>query len=155
MPQLADDEHAVVRLKPAWKSFLVYYAAAAFLAAMAVKTAFFPYVGRPFPLSPGVSTGLAAAAVAYVLFKRRGTEFVVTNRRVVRSYALGFERELELTRIDELSVYQTLIQRSLLGTGKVVMADSADISSRMQFFGVEEPRRVKETIARLISESRQ
>jgi len=145
-------ERVLWRLKPAWRSFFVYYATALFLAAVALKDTYRPEAGRPFPLAPAPALALAAAILLYVVLMRRA-EFVVTNRRVVRRSALGLHQELELARIDELKVYQPIIQR-LLGTGKIVMADSKDMASRLQFFGLEKPKRVRETLAELIEEAR-
>jgi len=146
-------ERTLWHAKPAWRSFLVLYATVAFLVAMAVKEAFFPGVGRPFPLPPAPTLLGAAAILLYVILKRRATTYVVTTRRARHSFLFGLSRELELARIDELKVYQPFIQR-FLGTGKIVMADSRDFSSRMQFYGVEEPKKVKETIARLIEDAK-
>lgn len=149
-----EGEQVLLRLKPAWKSFFVSYVVVGFLVAVALKDAFAPEAGRPFPLGPAASLLLAAALLLYVIFKRQATEFVVTARRVRRLSGFGLSRDLELARIDELRVYQTLVIQRLLRTGKIVMADSHDLSSRIQFFGVEEPMRIKEMIARLISEAR-
>jgi hypothetical protein len=149
-----EGEQVLLRLKPAWRSFFVHYAAAGFLVAVALKDAFLPEAGRPFPLGPAPTLVLAAALLLYVVLKRQATEFVVTTRRAQRHSGLGLSRDLELARIDELRVYQTLVIQRLLRTGKIIMADSHDLTSRIQFFGVEEPMRVKETIARLISEAR-
>ena len=146
-------EPVILRLKPAWKGFFVHFATIAFLVAVALKEAFYPESGRPFPLSPAPSLLLAAALLLYVIFKRRGTEFIVTTRRVKRISPFGVHRELELARIDELKVYRGLLARSL-GIGRIVMADSHDPASQVRFFGVEEPKRIEETMARLISEAR-
>jgi hypothetical protein len=145
-------ERVVLRLKPAWRSFLVHYAAAGFLVAVALKDAFWPQAGRPFPLGLPLTLILVAALLGLVVAKCRSTEYIVSTR-LVRRTSLGMSRELALARIDELKVYQPMVQR-LMGTGKLVMADSRDLTSRIQFYGIEDPKQVKQTIARLISEAR-
>jgi hypothetical protein len=146
-------EEVLLRLRPAGRSYFLLYAIVIFLLAVGLKETFTPERGRPFPLPPPLTFALAAAVLTYTLAKLRTTEYLVTDRRVVKGSLFGLTRELELTRIDELKVYQSPIHR-LLGTGKLVMADSQDLTSRMSFFGVADPVRVKERIDRLIAQRR-
>ncbi|MFH0810600.1 MAG: PH domain-containing protein [Pseudomonadota bacterium] len=142
-------ERVVLRLKPTWKSFVVYYVAAAVLVAVAVKELLAPHLGRPFPLSPALTLLLAAVVLGVVVLRRHSAEFIITTRRVKRLSALGFGKEIELARIDHLKTYQSLVQR-LTGTGKIEVAKAGDFTSTIWLFGIEEPNAVRDTIAGLI-----
>lgn len=149
---LGTDERVLMRLKPAWRSFCDHFLVAAALAAVAFKDAWWPEVGRPFPLPPLLTLLLAAAVIIYIILKQRTSDYVVTNRRLCR-VSLGLRKDLELARIDELKVTQPTTQR-LLGCGKLIAADSQDYASRMRFLGIENPDQVKEAVARLIEEAK-
>jgi hypothetical protein len=150
---LAEGERVVLRLKPAWRSFCDHYLVAVVLAAVALKDAFRPEVGQPFPLPPLLTLALAAAVLVYVVLKRQTNEYIVTDRRLRRVGLGGRQRDLELVRVGELKVSQPTTQR-LMGTGKVVASQSDDFTGRVRFFGVEEPEKVREAIAKLIEEAK-
>ena len=62
--------------------------------------------------------------------------------------------ELELIRVDDVSVYQNLFHRIFdIGTITIISTDATD--SRLEIYGVEKPVELKETIREYVRKRRE
>ena len=86
--------------------------------------------------------------IAYrLLYGKLAVGFRLTTHRFFKNVGI-FSRslnELELIRVDDVSVYQNLIHRIFdIGTVTIISTDSTD--SRLEIYGVEKPIELKEMI---------
>ncbi len=100
----------------------------------------------------GVLIGLVGIAVTVVVgwLKRIFTTYTITDRRINVLTGVLSKREAStsLDRIQNITITQGAIDR-LFGTGTVDFdTASQDGSDRFQFFGIDGPRDVRESIAR-------
>jgi uncharacterized membrane protein YdbT with pleckstrin-like domain len=125
---LTDDEHVVLHLHPHWGAMILPgFCGVLAVAVVAVVAALQP---------PWNGWVIIVGAVALVFFLRyafwpfvvwRSTHFVFTNERVLRREGVfrRDQRDIPLTRVNDVSSSQTLLQR-LLGSGSLTVESAGE-----------------------------
>lgn len=91
-----------------------------------------------------------------LLYGKYAIGFRLTTHRFFKNVGI-FSRtinELELIRVDDVSVYQNLFHRIFdIGTITIISTDATD--SRLEIYGVEKPVELKETIREYVRKRRE
>ncbi len=131
-----------------------------FLWAIGLWCLYFFVIGTKKPVFGSITWVLVVLPLPYIAFRLLYGKFAVgfrlTTHRFFKNVGI-FSRslnELELIRVDDVSVYQNLIHRIFdIGTVTIISTDATD--SRLEIYGVEKPIELKETIREYVRKRRE
>ncbi len=139
-------ETEILRLRPAWQSFFVFFLGIAI------------FVGGPLsredsPLSLPVGI-LFSAVFLIIIIRRRLNLYILTDRRLsVESGPFASDRrEILLEDIDEIAVNQGMTLR-LMNVGHVLIRSKKPDQSNIILYGLPSPLKFKERLEVLIVET--
>ncbi|MEW6266777.1 MAG: PH domain-containing protein [Thermodesulfobacteriota bacterium] len=145
--RLLPDEEVLVRFRPAWRSFWVF-----FLGLILCWVG--PWMRENPPLSP--QTGLLFGAIFALLILRRWSEsYTLTNRRLlVRGGLFGRETAaINLADIADVEAYQGISLR-LVKAGHVLIRSSRRHEGAVMIYGQPDPYGLKKTLEKMAVENR-
>ncbi len=139
-------EMEILRLRPAWQSFFVFFLGIAI------------FIGGPLlkedsPLSLPVGI-LFSAVFLIIIIRRRLNLYTLTDRRLsVESAPFASDRrEILLEDIDEIAVNQGMTLR-LMNAGHVLIRSKKPDQSNIILYGLLNPLKFKEQLETLIEET--
>ena len=147
---LADDEHIVHRAAIShWKFFFSYFIGAVFLlGAFAALTSLQNDSGRL--AVAGVAAAIGLVAILSAVIRRRTTELVLTDRRIITKRGLVSRDtvEMNLNKVESLHVDQTLLGR-ILGYGDVTVVGTG--SSLEPLLGIAGPIELRKKLGETLN----
>ncbi len=144
---LNTSEQVLLRTRPAWRSFFVFFLGI-------LLFVFGPLLKADSPLHPGL--GLVLAAIFFLLILRRWSNvYTLTNRRLIVKGGpfLQQSSEIPLEDIDEIEVNQGLTLR-LLRAGHVLIHSRNPDQASLLLYGLPAPLRFKERLEKLAADWR-
>ena len=139
-------EMEILRLRPAWQSFFVFFLGIAiFVAGPLLKE------NPPLSLPVGI---LFSAVFLIIIIRRRLNLYILTDRRLsVESGPFSSDRrEILLEDIDEIEVNQGMILR-IMNAGHVLIRSKKPDQSNIILYGLLSPLKFREQLERLIEET--
>jgi hypothetical protein len=132
-------------LKPAWRSFFVYYTA---MVIFGLGPAINPEAGvdQTFGLVLALLSGL------FVLFRGMTTFYRVTPREILRETRFAgrvFKKSLPLEKVAGVTVRRGAVHR-LLGIGHLQIQSRPQVGSDLWWYGLADPFTVKEKLDRFL-----
>jgi uncharacterized membrane protein YdbT with pleckstrin-like domain len=140
------EEKDLLTIRPAWKSYFVFYAAI-------VIFGFGPVLNPDVGLKPSLGRAVALLLVFFVIYRKKTTKYRVTSARVIREtggLGLGINKDLPLEEIASISVRRGITHR-LLGIGHLQFQARSSNQLDLWWFGITNPFQVVRDIERLIS----
>ena len=140
------EEKDLLTIRPAWKSYFVFYAAI-------VIFGFGPLLNPEAGLKPSLGAAIALLLVFFVIYRKITTRYRVTSARVIREtvgLGLGVKKDLPLEEIASISVRRGITHR-FLGIGHLHFQARSSNQPDLWWFGITNPFQVVKDIERLIS----
>jgi uncharacterized membrane protein YdbT with pleckstrin-like domain len=134
------DQMRYVSFKPAWKSFTVYFLAAALF-----------WIGPEFNpksiISPAMGQLIGSLFLAFILIKRYTTGYRLENGSlsVLSSFPKKYEASLKVRDIRRIDLRRGITQR-LLGVAHVHVYKDARAEADLKMFGVADPLKFRDLL---------
>lgn len=154
---MAKDEFVQVRAKYHWLVWLKFYVNLLFFGGVAVAcvAAGIGMYSKDKPMFALIFGAIALVTAIYILFvflKLKLTEMACTNRRVIfKSGIVSLKTaEVKVDKIESIQIEQTFWGR-ILGCGNIIFSGTG--TTKVEFFNVSRPWKIKTKIEEVLSES--
>ncbi|MBW2061552.1 MAG: PH domain-containing protein [Deltaproteobacteria bacterium] len=140
-------EEVLLKMRPAWRSFLVFFLGIALCVGG-------PLLKADSPLSPTIGF-IIGAIFLLIIIRRWSNVYTLTNRRLLVKAGpfLKNKVEISLEDIDTVEIHQGLTLR-LTATGHVLIHSRRPDQANILLYGLPGPMNFKDRLEKLVAEAR-